>query len=93
LKNEQFNAIRRDDRILDEEFPVTRPNNRVWDTEALKKRGKAMNMDMVSSWPYERFELEATMLGGRANKVARHVRTPPALSARSYWYDVQMFYN
>jgi len=90
--NEQFNIMRRDDRILDEEFPVTRPNNRVWDTEALRKRGKAINMDMVSDWPYERFELEATMLGGRANKVARHVRTPPALSARSYWYDVQTFY-
>jgi hypothetical protein len=91
--NEQFNTMRREDQILDEDFPVMRPNNRVWDTEALRKRGKAINMDMVSSWPYERLELEATMLGGRANKVARHVRTPPVLSARSYWYDVQMFYN
>jgi hypothetical protein len=92
FNNEQYLAMRREGRILDEEFPVMRMNNRVWTTEALRKRGFAINMNMVARWPYDRFELEATILDGRANRVARHVRTPPALSARSYWYDVQMFY-
>lgn len=92
FNNEQFLAMRREDQILDEDFPAMRPNNRIWDTEALRKRSKTIKMDMVAAWPYERSELEATMLSGRVNNVARHVRTEPKLSARSYWYDVQMFY-
>ena len=92
LSNEQFRSMRREDQILDCEEPRLRPNNRVWDTEALKKRGKAFKTDMLSSWPYERFDLEAAMLGGRANNVTRYVRTEPAMSARSYWYNVPMFY-
>jgi len=92
IHNEQFRTMRREDQVLDEENPIMRPNNQVWDTEALRKRGWWFNMDMLSSWPYERFDLEATMLGGRVNNVARHVRTEPATSARSYWHDVPMFY-
>lgn len=47
LSNERFRTMRREDQILDEDDPVMRPNNRVWDTEARKKRGKGIQYGHV----------------------------------------------
>jgi len=88
----EFRELRRAETVYDYDSLAMRPNTKCWDTETLRARGRMAKMDLVSGWPYERTELEAAMLGGRGNNIARRINTAPACSARSWWYDVPVSY-
>jgi hypothetical protein len=89
----EYRLMRQNDYIHESVVPVGRPSTHIWYTEELKKRGALEGIDMVSGWPYERAELEATMLGGRKNNVVRRMHTAPTRKARNGWYDVPISYE
>jgi hypothetical protein len=43
---------------------------------------------LLSDWPYERPELEAALLGGRANIISRKMYAAPNDEARDHWRDM-----
>lgn len=76
-----------------EPYQAMRDDKRFPSLEAIEKRGQLEKIDMVASWPYERFELEAAMLGGRVNTVARRRHNPPYGLAREEWWNLPASYR
>lgn len=85
---------RRSSESLDyEPYQWMRSEKRFPSLEAIEKRGQSEKIDMVASWPYERFELEAAMLGGRVNTIMRRRQSPPDDYARDRWWDLPASYR
>lgn len=76
-----------------EPYQAMRDDKRFPSLEAIEKRGQLEKIDMVASWPYERFELEAAMLGGRVNTIVRRRQSPPDDYARHRWWDLPASYR
>lgn len=74
-------------------YQAMRYHERFPSLEAIEKRGQMEKLDMVASWPYERFELEAAMLDGRVNTVVRRRQSPPTEHAREKWWRLPASYR
>jgi hypothetical protein len=64
------------------EYREMRYRQSVWSIETLSRKQSLAGRDMAWGWPFERQELEAAMLDGCVNKIARRFWPPPRRGQR-----------
>lgn len=58
---------------------------RTMDHQEIKEIGAYWGYDLLAGWPYERYELEDAMLGGRVNTIVRQVLSVSVRDEARWW--------
>ena len=76
------------DHILSLEYREKLQERRAHEYQLHREKQEQMEGLLLSDWPYEQPELEAAILGGKANTVSRKMHAAPNDAARWKWQDM-----